>query len=326
MNLLNFSEESFIEQLQRRFPAPSPLLGIGDDCAIIPQKGKEAWLVTTDSLAEGTHFLPKTLSAYDLGYKSAMVNLSDIAAMGGTPAFAFLSLGLPAKQEALLAPFLDGLERAFKEEGVVLLGGDTVATRSDLFINLTVMGRAPLARIKRRASGKVGDLICVDGPLGDSAAGLQLLLESGRGDERLLAAHQRPYAHVQEGLFLSHSKAVRGMMDLSDGLATDLPKLCRACACGARIDLENLPLSEPFVRFCLERERDPLTLACEGGEEYCLLFTVEPSALERLQQRFVKRFDRPFWPIGHLTAEPGVLTYLEGARHSLALHPFQHFT
>lgn len=324
---MNLTEDSLIAALKTRFQVPSPLVGIGDDCAIIPQ-GEYGELLTTDALIEGVHFLKSTLSSKDLGYKSIMVNVSDIAAMGGTPLYALLSMGLPREiSPDFLPSFLEGIEEALRATHVHLIGGDTVASLQHIFINITIVGRVKLKEVKRREGAKPGDILCVDGYLGNSAAGLADLLKGAKSSSVVLEAHQRPRAHVGEGCWLAQSEQVHAMMDLSDGLAMDLPRLLEASKCSARIDLEKLPISSALSDWCKRTQKNPYSMAVEGGEDYCLLFAVAPGHLEKLKYAFQKQFGRPIFPIGQLRAPADckVRYFLDGVACDLEVNPFQHF-
>lgn len=325
MKMSDMGEEGFIQMLKKMFPSND----IGDDCAILPLKdSKNVWLLTTDALIEGNHFLNSTISPENLGYKSVMVNVSDIAAMGGKPLYALLSLGIPSSTDkSFLDAFLHGLKKALKENDLILIGGDTISS-PQMFINLTVIGEELQENVKRRDGGEAGDIVCVDGYLGDSAAGLHLLLHSSneKSPASLIEAHQRPRAHVPEGLWLACQPEVHAMMDISDGLYTDLSRLINASKKGCRIDLERLPLSSDFFEYCKDAKLDPLCTALEGGEEYCLLFTVAKKNVLPLNEAFKKQFGRNFWPIGELTSKPQkALYYLNGSPQSIQLRPFEHF-
>ena len=269
------TEFDLIRQLSSRFSVPDGVIGIGDDCAVIGDT-----LVTTDLLAEGVHFLLDGISPFDLGYKSAAVNISDIAAMGGLPKYAFLSIALPTVNDGWLAAFSDGFASCCHRYGVTLLGGDTSASAGGIFINVTLMGECPHGTALLRSGARPGDLICVTGTLGDSAAGLRLIQEMadqvGHDENVLLHRHCHPEPRVDEGIALRNCPGVHSMMDISDGIAADLPHILEASGVGATVDFATLPLSEELRRLCASRSWDPVDLALCGGEDYELLFTIAP--------------------------------------------------
>ncbi len=321
-------EFELIRRIAERFRAPEGVTGIGDDCAVIPQMSGKDTLVSTDMLMEGSHFLlsgtgkGRAISARELGWKSAAVNLSDIAAMGGRPTGVFLSLALPPKiTDGWMEEFMVGFKEICDRFGVVLLGGDTTASPDRLCINVTVLGECPSGAARTRAAARGGDLICVTGTLGDSAAGLRLIASdqtegreggfdgqkdvaeqrnctTGREEERyLIDRHYMPMPRVEEGLALSGCEGVHAMMDVSDGIASDLQHILRASqssdvdqqndgaglqpastgtGLSAEIDLNALPLSDELLRVCEREGWDAAELAVEGGEDYELLFTMAP--------------------------------------------------
>lgn len=285
------TEFDLIRLLASRFPSSGPALGIGDDCAVIP--GDEDLLVTTDLLAEGVHFLAGRITPYDLGWKSAAVNISDIAAMGGIPRHAFLSIALPKGQTDSTsvisdltgnpAAFADGFAACCHKFGVTLLGGDTSASKDGIFINVTLIGTCPHGSAVLRSGARPGDLICVTGTLGDSAAGLKLLTrmadQVGHDEALLLQRHCHSEPRVAEGQALRQCPGVHSMMDVSDGVAADLPHILEASGVGATVDVGKLPLSPELRRLCASRGWDPVNLALCGGEDYELLFTVAPNAI-----------------------------------------------
>lgn len=263
---------------------PDGVTGIGDDCAVIPQREGLDTLVTTDLLVEDRHFLLDDIGPFDLGWKSAAVNISDIAAMGGKPESAFLSIALPGRTDpgwvdAFIAGFMDLAGR----HGVALLGGDTSASPDKLFINVTVLGSCPRGAAKKRSEACPGDLIYVTGTLGDSGAGLKLVLENspdiriqGTPEECLVRRHYRPEPRVEEGLVLAATPGVHAMMDISDGIASDIRHILDASKCGAVVDTRLLPLSESLELVAARHGWDAVGLAAGAGEDYELLFTAEP--------------------------------------------------
>lgn len=273
-------EFEFIKEVRSAFEAPRGITGIGDDCAVIPQEPGRETLVSTDMLIEGTHFLKEDISPYQLGWKSAAVNFSDIAAMGGEPVGSFLALALPRDT----APgweneFLRGYGDISREYGFPLLGGDTTASPDRISICVTVLGKAGLGSSRLRSYARSGDLICVTGTIGDSAAGLKAVLEGITRTEtvsRLIEKHYLPRPRLLEGQVLAASEGVHAMMDISDGIASDLRHIMEESGLGAEVNLSGLPISEELKSFCSGYGYDPVRLALEGGEDYELLFTVQP--------------------------------------------------
>lgn len=247
-------------------------LGIGDDCALLTVAEKQLLAVSTDTLVEGIHFL-KTIDPADLGYKALAVNLSDLAAMGADPAWVSLALTLPEVNTDWLEAFSDSLFEQLNYYGMQLIGGDT--TRGPLSMTLTIQGLIPMDRALTRGGASVGDWIFVTGSLGDSAAGLAILLEqlevkNAEHRDTLLQRHLRPTARILQG------QALRGFassaIDISDGLISDLKHVLAASGCGARLDLDALPLS-PALLASVDHEQ-ALKWALTGGEDYELCFTV----------------------------------------------------
>jgi thiamine-monophosphate kinase len=330
--LSDIGEFGLIRRISPAFAGalPAGWIGIGDDCAVLPWRTNARLLVTTDLLVEDVHFLRARISARDLGYKSLAVNLSDIAAMGGRPLAAFLSIGLPAGSDlSWIDGFFFGLRSLARTAGVTLLGGDTTGTSGPLVINVAVLGRAHPARIKLRSGARPGDVICVTGVLGDSGGGLRILLEErplGRDEARLVRAHHRPRPHLAEGEWLGRRPAVMAMMDVSDGIDSDMRRIMERSGCGAEIALDRLPVSAA-LRHCAGRYDWNLEeVAAGGGEDYCLLVSVRAADFSRLAAGFRKAFGRPLVAIGRITAEAGSLVWSKGGRSAaFAGRGFDHF-
>ena len=312
--LSDLGEFGLIGRIRERFRAPEGVTGIGDDCAVIPQRSGRDTLVSTDMLIEGTHFLRADIPPYALGWKSAAVNISDIAAMGGSPTATFLSVALPAGLEAgWMEAFLRGYAELSERFGAALLGGDTTASPDRICINVAVLGECPSGSARLRSAAREGDLVCVTGCLGDSAAGLKAILEGVERDadvQALIDRHYLPLPRVAEGLRLAATPGVHAMMDISDGIGSDLQHILEASGVGAEIDLPSLPLSPVLQRVCARLGWDAAALAAGGGEDYELLFTCTPEAEQAL--------DVPHFVIGEMTAQGG-LRGLEG------LSGFDHF-
>jgi thiamine-monophosphate kinase len=282
-------ERELIEQIQRLVGTDSGelLQGIGDDCAVISKTADTAWLLTMDTLLEGVHFELDLHPPEQLAEKSVAVNVSDIAAMGGKPLFVLLSLGLPRGfDETWFGRFSSGLARALEDYGCLLIGGDTVASPGPVALTLTVVGEAQVSNILYRSKAGIGDSIWVSGPLGLSAAGFELLhMERVMPElQPLIDAHLRPCARVDLGIKLAESGLVHAMMDVSDGLATDLAHLARASGVGARIFADHLVPHPVLNQAAKMLEKDPLQWMLQGGEDYELLFTAAPKNSAQLTQ------------------------------------------
>ena len=257
------------------------ILSVGDDCAITSIPSGYQLAITTDTLVEGTHFLP-SISPADLAYKSVAVNLSDLAAMGATPTWMSLALTLPEIKEEWLAEFSQSLFAILERYGVSLIGGDT--TKGSLSITLTAQGFLPENQGLFRHQAKVGDWIFVSGFLGDSAAGLDLLLKNRKieneSDRYFIQRHLNPTPRVELGLALRSFSCCA--LDVSDGLLADLEHILERSQVGAEIYLENLPLSR---HLCTQYEQTQAEkFALTGGEDYELCFTVSEEKREEMEQ------------------------------------------
>lgn len=299
-------EFRLIEQLRRAFGriGPGVVRGIGDDAAVIAPPGNRQLVLTTDLLVEGVHFDLRTASLKEIGYKAAIANLSDIAAMGARPEYALVSVALPAAwTPSNVLRLYAGIMEACGPYRVALIGGDTSSSPHRLFLSLTVTGSVPAGAALLRSGARVGDLLYVSGTLGDSLAGLALLSRTGRrrGAARQLTAshrrflinrHRRPVAHPRLGQALSAGRLASAAIDLSDGLSGDVRHLCEESRVGVEIVASVLPISPALRAYARASNSDPVALALQGGEDYELLFTVPPStqrALGLMARRTGKR-------------------------------------
>ena len=288
------------------------LCGIGDDCAVLRRGNGLVELVTTDALIEGVHFDLAWHPPRLLGRKAAAVNLSDIAAMGGRPRYAFLSLGLPGDYaEEWLTEFMAGFLGRLAEFDTLLVGGDTVRSPQGTLLSVTVLGEVAESEVLLRSTAQVGDLVLVSGPLGEAAAGLELcrrgshLPDEGRWS-RPLAAHLDPAPEIGLGRVLAESGLVSAMMDISDGLATDLANLCRESGVGGEVDSASLPIFQETRQAAAFLAADAQAWALSGGEDYRLLLTVSAVKLEALLAFVRQELGRELYPVGRIVAEPGV--------------------
>lgn len=311
------TEFGFIEQIRTLFASlpDNGFEGIGDDCAILPLGDGESLVFTADLLTEGVHFLRAATTARELGRKSLAVNLSDVASMGARPVATLLSIALPADAaDAWAAEFIEGYRELSAASGTALVGGDTTRSMSGITINITAIGRAPSANLKRRSDARPGDVIFAAGQLGASGAGLRDIL-AGRPDTPLAAVHRNPQPQIAEGLWFGTRPEIHAMMDLSDGLASDLRHILDRSGVGAEVEVERIPVAPGA---------DVRTAAC-AGEDYKLLLTAAPDAAERLAAEFAARFGNPLHPIGRITAAPGLVWLRNGKPEPLDWHGFEHY-
>ncbi|MDP2919050.1 MAG: thiamine-phosphate kinase [Dehalococcoidia bacterium] len=287
------------------------IVGLGDDAAVWrPQNPYQ--IATVDSLVENIHFTLRTITWEELGWKSIAVNLSDIAAMGGTPRYALISIGLPENTEVENVEALyRGMIKIAGQHRVNIIGGDTVSSPF-LFISVTVLGTASNAagRVLTRSAANPGDRVAVTNSLGASAAGLQMLLHGLKFESKLAdairKAHVTPTPRIKEGQTLV-AKAVKCGIDISDGLVGDLTHICEMSKVGARLNVDAVPVS-PAAKVCFPEKA--LELALTGGEDYELLFT----APTRVMPVVRKALACPVTVVGEITADhPGKVVLVDGA-------------
>lgn len=310
------SEFELIDYIRRGFEniGDGTIEGIGDDCAVMPVSDDESLVFTTDMLCEGVHFMRDAASASEIGYKSLAVNLSDVAAMGARPVASMLSVSVPQEcSGAWIRDFMDGYKRLSAEFGVALIGGDTVGSSGPVTVNVVAIGRIKSRNIKRRNAAKHGDIIAVNGTLGDSAAGLADVL-AGRYDTPLARLHHHPVPQVNEGMWLSGRGEVHAMMDISDGIISDLPHILEASGLGADIHTDKIPTVHA------------LSTALAGGEDYKLLFTASAGRFENLAADYKAHFGSRLYPIGHITSSKSGIRWFDcGEEIFPQFAAFRHF-
>jgi len=302
-------ESKLVAKIARAFPARAGgrrdaalRLGIGDDAAVIAPRSKHDWVLSCDAFLEGVHFLAKTHPPDSVGFKSLVRATSDLAAMGATPRFFLLTLAIPASRTGTwLNGFLRGMARAARAMNMVLLGGDTTKSRT-VSISITVLGEIARGRAVTRSGAHPGDLIYVSGTLGRAQLGLEILLnyatraraltarsaKQRRPELRpLLRPHLYPTINLELGARLANHRVASAMMDISDGLSTDLARLCAASGVGAQIRSASVPkiaLPEALSKHLERLNLDPLKMALHGGDDYALLFTVSPRNIKKLSK------------------------------------------
>ena len=329
MKIGEMGEFGLIEAVACVIPQKDPrlVIGIGDDAAVWRCTARHQ-IATTDTMVEGVHFRLDTVTWYELGWKSLAVNISDIAAMGGLPRYALVTLGLSGSEEleSILELYRGMLDVAGRFE-TVIAGGDMVSSPQAVMVSITVFGEGGDALLTRTAA-RPGDAIAVTGFTGTSGAGMRMLstgmkLEA-KAAQLLRRAHQEPVPRVPEGQALV-SSGVRSAMDVSDGLVGDLAKLCRASGVGARLYLDRVPV-HPLVREYFPN--DWAELALHGGEDYELLFTAPLPIIERAQAELAARGCVPATVIGEVVEGPkGQVAVIgpDGQETSIGAGGWDHF-
>ncbi len=314
-------EFDLIDLIRRRVKTRSDVtLGIGDDAALLTVPNDQYLVVSTDTLNNGVHF-PEDTAPEDIGYKSLAVNLSDLAAMGATPAWASLAISLPDTNIEWLEKFLDGFFGLADEQGVQLIGGDT--TQGPLSITVTAQGFVPKDQALRRDAARQGDEIWVTGSIGDAAGGLAQWRAQGLQSAKLRHRLDRPTPRVNVGI------ALRGIanaaIDISDGLLADLSHILLASKVGAEIEVCRVPMSKPLLdHFPDDRERYRLQLS--GGDDYELCFTAPAHQSLAIEQALAD-CDVVGTVIGHIVSGSELKCFDEnGEIFSLEKKGFEHFS
>jgi thiamine-monophosphate kinase len=290
------NEAQFVRWLRARWPerAPGLDLGIGDDAAVVSVARGRDLVLTTDLSLEGIHFRSDLHPPRAVGHRALARAISDLAAMGARPRFALISLALDRRTKRIwVSGFYDGLARLAHRLGVTVIGGDTAVIETGTMVDFVAVGEVERGRALRRAGARPGDRVCVSGRLGLAALGLSFLKSGARaissvrptkrivGSERAaLMAHLYPEPRCELGMFLAKHHLASAAIDVSDGFARDLSRLCEASGCGAVIREDRLPLPETATSG--RRNLDLLKLALYGGEDYELIFTVPRSRMARL--------------------------------------------
>ena len=356
MELRRLGEWGLIHRIQKKFSFHAhrnTVLGMGDDAAVIQVSSGKYLLLTTDLLVEGVDFDLAYSSYEQIGYKALAANLSDIAAMGGSARFFLVSLAVPSSTPVQAVDRIyGGMRRLAKRFDVALIGGDTSSSTHGIFLNLMVVGEIEPSRLVRRSGARVGDRIFVTGSLGSSRAGLEILRSQAKWHKlqvtghrphvktkitgklatldvqraTLVKHHLYPTPRLREGGLIAARGFATAMMDLSDGLASDLHRICESSRVGALIDLASLPVSSSLEKYARQRQKLPSEYALAGGEDFELLFTVPPAWSKKLVQ-LQKRERIKITQIGQIRPrhEKILLVAPDGKTTTLTAKGYEHF-
>ena len=292
--------------LKPTFDRAELLVGNGDDAAVIYTGGKWCWVVTCDVQVGGMHFPEQAPSGFNVGHKALAVNISDIAAMGGHPRYAFVSLGIPENTPlSFLDDVYEGINSKANQWNILVAGGNVTRTEGPFFIDVFLVGEVERENILRRSGAKPGDQILVTGYLGDASAGLYLLNHpevkvSDQTHDILTFAQVRPQPRVAEGRGIAKLRLATAMIDVSDGLAGDLEHICKASGVGAVIWENELPISSHLLEVISVTGKNRLDWALYGGEAYQLLLTAPVASLSTLQEAVREAGGLTLTPIGEI--------------------------
>lgn len=326
MKLSELGEIGFLKKIEAFLPLSdkSVLISIGDDAAAVKVSKGKSLLATTDLLTEGIHFDLRYISFYQLGAKALLVNISDIAAMAGIPKYALIAISVPdnIKVEELNEIYR-GIKKTASAYKVSIIGGDTSGSKNGLMISITLLGEAKQGNIIKRDGAKIGDKIFVTGTLGDSSAGLELL-KKGKRSGYLVQSHLLPTPRVKEAYFIAKNRFATSMIDVSDGLSTDLNHICEQSRVGAVIYEDKIPLSKELKK--AELKKAPLDYALSGGEDYELLFTVKRKNVKNIYDA-ISRSRLSATMIGEITERKRGILLVDKRGMEMPLLPtgFNHF-
>jgi thiamine-monophosphate kinase len=317
-------------------------VGIGDDTAVLQTGGARDWLACSDLMNEGVHFRREWSPPQLLGRKALAVTLSDIAAMGGIARFAMTSVALPHDlPAAFIEAMFDGMLAYAEACNVAIIGGDTSSSKDSLFIDTIALGECDAGRAIIRSGAQAGDIIYVTGTLGASAAGLALLERGDRltNDEsndssnnkdammrariQAMRKHLAPAPHLALGRQIGERGLATAMIDISDGLSSDLAHILDESHCGAILRAVAIPIDDAVRELADELKIEPLSLALHGGEEYELLFTARPENQTRIAE-LSDEFNIPITAMGEITPDGGLQLEQNGRLEALKISGYEH--
>ncbi|MBI1800560.1 MAG: thiamine-phosphate kinase [Chloroflexi bacterium] len=328
MKISELGEFGLIERIRRQLPPPHSgvVRGVGDDTAVLRSPQGGYLLATCDVQVAGRHFLLGKAAPDQIGRKALAVNLSDIAAMGGTPTYALVSLGLPADLDV---EFVDALYRGLNAEaarfGVSIVGGN-LSSAEQLFVDVTLLGEVEPEHLLLRSNAKPDDVVMVTGDLGAAAVGLDLLQAERAPNllpamrEAVLQAALTPTPRVKEGQIIARSGLASAMIDISDGLAADLGHICDESRVSVRVFAEPLPIANSTVEAAVAVGRDPLDPALHGGEDYELLVTAPRANAKALIALVQSQTGTPLTIIGDIIPPNEARTFIRGNGRMIPLH------
>jgi thiamine-monophosphate kinase len=334
LKFYEIGEFGFIETIKEECTTTSKnvIKGIGDDCAVFGPSSGRVLLFTTDMLVEDIHFLTSKMTPYQLGWKSIAVNLSDIAAMGGRPLVLLISLAIPSEMNVeLIQDLYKGMKDICEHYKVNIVGGDTVASPDKLVINISLIGDAKENEVLYRSGARSGDSIYLTGNVGDSFAGLKILKKEISSSKSIashfIKIHNEPKPLIETGMAIAASGLANAMIDVSDGLLSDLGHICKESGAGAMLFRSKVPLSSELKLLASREKFNPLELALSGGEDYHLLITVPEVNIKDFEIACKDKGILPLYLIGKIVEGKGVkMVNDDGSLEETERKGFNHFS
>lgn len=334
MLVSEMGEFELIEHLARIIPQKGPgvVKALGDDCAVLQMPG-ELTLWTMDSTIEGIHYLPHLATPAEIGRKALLSNLSDLAAMGGTPRYAIISLSLPAETSVEWVERLySGIAELARKTGVSIVGGNTSRSPQGVRLEISVLGTVREVEILRRDGAMPDDIVMVTGSLGDGYCGLESALHpeipvDTQTREILLARYRNPVLYLEEARIIAASGLASSMIDISDGLSSDLLHICNASKVGVEVDSRKLPISDEVTRFSKGSGAEAWNYALAGGDDYGLLLTAPERTCEELIKKISSSTGTMLTAIGRILEPEELRTIIlpDDSRQELNAASWQHF-
>jgi thiamine-monophosphate kinase len=334
MRVGELGEFALIARLQRRLPGVMPphvVCGVGDDCAVLRPAAGMDLLLTTDTQEEGVHFRRDWASPEDIGWRCLAVNVSDIAAMGGSPLGAVVALSLPATLAvAFVEALYDGMQAVAQRYDCPVIGGNISQRADTLSVTITVAGQVPRGQSALRSGARVGDEIWVTGDLGGAKAGLEVLSHAeavaGLPTADVLRRYRRPQPRLAEAQFLRQQVSLHSLLDLSDGLSSDLRHVCEASGVGAELQVAAIPITEEVAQIARALQVEPLQFALHGGEDFELCLTAPAGSITPIREVFTQQFHCQLTRVGAIQPGQAVqLRFPQGEVRPLPARGYDHF-
>ena len=330
MDLAHLGEFGLIDRIQKivGVSREDALIGIGDDAAVFRMQPGRLGILTTDALVEGVHFDPAYTPWDSLGWKTLAINLSDIAAMGGIPRYAVVTLAVADDMSVFdVESLYQGIRRCGDRYKSTVVGGDTVRSEERMMVNITVLGDAEEDRVIKRSGARFGDLLCVTGLLGGSRTGLEALKAGETGYSESVKRFLEPQPRVKEAGQIIDGMMPTSMIDISDGLASEVGHLCRESGVGCVVYKDTIPATEEAIEWSVKNGLNTSEFVASSGEEYELLFTVEPNAYRDWQASRERGEEISVTVIGEITgAEEGIRIRGKSGDSPMVVKGWDHFS